>query len=499
MKKILLYIATAALALTTTSCELDFDPQGGTYTDEMMQEYIKDHPDEVLGSFAQNIVGTMRGYKLAHFPMDLQGNDMVLYNTTNYYKSEYQFLNLRGDTDGFAGGKWGYYYGLIYMSNQILSSIPEIDEAGTLTESSKKVLSYKALALTFRGMGYYYLMTLFQDDYTYGGKEKLGVPIYTYEGQPAGPRATSDESFEQAVNDLKEAVRLYDLVGYDPLAEVEDIDQSIANLLLARAALTWDKYDDAIKAAEAVIGAGYHLMSEADYVTTIDKDRQPVGNGFQIADLPEALMSYRWTQNTTQGVSAFASFISPTGSGYASEQGGGYFICIDQQLYDEIPNTDYRKKNFMTNDVVDAAHDNKMIFPKYVNTKFAVPSYEADEVYFRLSEAYLLKAEAEAAKGDYSAAQNTLYELVSKRDKGYKKSTKTGDALMVEIHLQSRIELWGEGHEYYTNKRFNVGVDRSGSDNHVDRSIHPAGKFFTYLIPKTEMQRNPAITENNPL
>ena len=39
----------------------------------------------------------------------------------------------------------------------------------------------------------------------------------------------------------------------------------------------------------------------------------------------------------------------------------------------------------------------------------------------RLSEAYLLKAEAEAGAGNSSAAQQTLYHLVSKRDSGYAK------------------------------------------------------------------------------
>ena len=120
----------------------------------------------------------------------------------------------------------------------------------------------------------------------------------------------------------------------------------------------------------------------------------------------------------------------------------------------------------------------------------------------RLSEAYLLKAEAEARGGDDAAAQQTLFELVSNRDSAYAKSTKTGDALLAEIFLQSRIELWGEGHEYFTNKRFNVGVDRSSSTNHQHKAVIPAGKDFTYQIPLSiEINSNPNISssDQNPL
>ena len=112
------------------------------------------------------------------------------------------------------------------------------------------------------------------------------------------------------------------------------------------------------------------------------------------------------------------------------------------------------------------------------------------------------KAEAEARGGNSSAAQQTLYDLVSKRDSGYAKSSNTGEALLKEIFLQSRIELWGEGHEFFTNKRFNVGVDRTASSNHTHKLVKAAGKEFTYQIPLSiELNSNPYINaaDQNPL
>lgn len=100
-------------------------------------------------------------------------------------------------------------------------------------------------------------------------------------------------------------------------------------------------------------------------------------------------------------------------------------MAIDNRLYVQIPDTDYRKKNFLSAEQVAEGGEFEG-YPQYTNIKFNTPTYEVDEVYMRLSEAYLLKAEAEARGGNDAAAQQTLYDLVSKRDSGYTKSSKTG-------------------------------------------------------------------------
>ena len=138
--------------------------------------------------------------------------------------------------------------------------------------------------------------------------------------------------------------------------------------------------------------------------------------------------------------------------------------------------------------------------PAYTNKKFNSVSYECDEVYMRAAEAYFIKAEAEA-KSTGDAAQ-TLYNIVSTRDTSYTKSTKSGQALVDEIMLHKRIEMWGEGLEFYDNKRLNIGVDRSSSQNHTVMKTVPAGKDFTFQIPLSgEIELNPNINDEdqNPL
>ena len=96
------------------------------------------------------------------------------------------------------------------------------------------------------------------------------------------------------------------------------------------------------------------------------------------------------------------------------------------------------------------------------NVKFGSATYEQDEVYMRVAEAYFIKAEALASQAtpDYPGAQQVLYDIVSTRDAAYTKSSATGQALLDEIRLQKRIEMWGEGLELDVYKR--QSPDRTG-------------------------------------
>ncbi|PTS91729.1 RagB/SusD family nutrient uptake outer membrane protein, partial [Flavobacterium sp. HMWF030] len=123
-----------------------------------------------------------------------------------------------------------------------------------------------------------------------------------------------------------------------------------------------------------------------------------------------------------------------------------------------------------------------------------------DVPYMRAAEMYLIEAEAKARLGQADAA-DILFELEKARDPKYVLSTNTGQALVDEILLQRRIELWGEGFRFFDLKRTNSSLDRTGA-NH-DSSIVggvfvvPAGdKRWQWLIPVDEINANPLIIQN---
>ena len=448
MKKNILYIAAAALLFSSCAAELDTEPQGGSVSDEQIEEIMNKEPETILDAMIRGAILYMHdgtrisntcdtGFMVWNLRMDLQGNDMVLSSLTNWFADEYMFENLRQQTATLTADQWYNYYQIV----------------------------------------------LYQDDYMHGGKDKAGVPYYDTVGEAKG-RTPSTEVYTNVITDLENAISIFNQEGYDPMASTSDIDQSVANMLLARVALTTGEYGKAANAAAAVIAEPYTLMNEEQYTSS----------GFLTATLPETIWAYTWSSATSLENKSFASWISIYCNAAGLSNNQNIFLCIDERLYNQIPDTDYRKNNFLPA----AANP----FPAYANIKFYNETYRTDEIYMRLSEAYLLKAEAEARDGNDAAAQQTLYDLVSKRDSGYTKSSKTGDALLEEIYLQSRIELWGEGHEFYTNKRFNKGVDRTSSANHVHKAVKAAGKEFTYQIPLSiELNSNPYINDadQNPL
>ncbi len=145
----------------------------------------------------------------------------------------------------------------------------------------------------------------------------------------------------------------------------------------------------------------------------------------------------------------------------------------------------------------------------YMSRKFSVkavgdPSL-GDFPWMRSAEMHLILAEAYARSGGQDlAAQNALFALVSRRDLTAVKSTNTGQALIDEIMVNRRVELWGEGFRYLDLKRLNLPLDRTVVPNYTATSVNnvmliPAGDSrFLFLIPRDEINANPNIGPQNP-
>jgi len=118
----------------------------------------------------------------------------------------------------------------------------------------------------------------------------------------------------------------------------------------------------------------------------------------------------------------------------------------------------------------------------------------------RAAEMYLIEAESLARKGSSNAAQ-VLYDLEITRDPAYVLSTNTGQALIDEILVQRRIELWGEGFRWLDLKRLNLPLDRTGS-NHTSSitggvmSVPVGDNRWVWAIPQDEINANPLIDQN---
>jgi hypothetical protein len=234
--------------------------------------------------------------------------------------------------------------------------------------------------------------------------------------------------------------------------------------------------DAATQASQA--RQGLQLMSNAQYLA-----------GFSDISNPEWMWGGDLNSNTTTIFASFFSHMDNTNPGYAGAL--GIYKLISRRLYDQIPATDVRKQAFKG-----PGSTQFPALPTYAQIKFRDPGgWVGDYVYMRVSEMYLIEAEALANAGQETQARQALFALVSQRDPSYTMSTNTGANLLNEIRLQRRIELWGEGFSLNDFKRWKTGTDRSGSNHRADALVNltPNDVRFFFQIPQAEIDANPNI------
>lgn len=132
-------------------------------------------------------------------------------------------------------------------------------------------------------------------------------------------------------------------------------------------------------------------------------------------------------------------------------------------------------------------------------------------VVFRLSEMYLNYAEACAALGQYGEARIYL-NMIRQQKAGLPPVTVADGDLMNSIRHERRIELCFEGHRFFDIRRWGIAEVGSEDGKGVvitkqadgtftyqqitveERTWTPS--FYFYPIPRTEIQKNPAISQN---
>ncbi len=406
---------------------------------------------------------------------------------------------------------WYYYYHIIGNANNIINAAEGMVEDELLAN----VLGQ---AKTYRAWAHFRLVRLFARNYLWGTPvTDPGVPIMTateapYEGKS---RATVQEVYDQIEADLQEA-----FVHFQNASSRENnshLSLEVAQGIAARVALTKGDWAAAAAYANAARQA-YGLMDEAEYKS-----------GFNSFDGTEVMWGAHIVPDQTTYYRAFFYYI---GTNFNGTQNRTNPKIINILLYNQISNTDYRKDLWLETapntilgweddpnydnpddfwaayDQVIAAYDMTSRFNThpYMSVKFLNKnggSIDPDDlIYMRSSEMYLIEAEALARSGNDVAAAQVLFDLVSKRDTAYALSTNTGTALLDEIKLHRRIELWGEGHRWFDMLRYDEVLDRTGTG--ADPALYQAGFYqdrpsinvnWVWQIPQKEIDTNPNISQ----
>ncbi len=369
---------------------------------------------------------------------------------------------------------WFYYYKIIGNANTIIHNIDDAEGS----EEDRQFI--KAQALTFRAYSYMMLVQLYSyrwSDSNNGATD--GVVLRLDESTGDIPMSTLLEVYRQIYQDLDDAISLYSASG-KKRSENYEPDINVAYATYARAALNRQDYANASTYASRA-REGYTLMSVTDYKS-----------GFYSPTSEWIWSSYGSLEETLYYYSYFA-YIAYSSNASAVRT---YPKCISSELYAKIPDSDIRKEMFLdpagydytiltgqAGDDLDALA--RSLYPTlepnaivYAYMQFKIDAEDNPGVghlnHFRSSEMYLIEAEARYFQNDEAGARDLLIELtqLSGRDPLYS-CNKTGNDLLEEIKLYRRIELWGEGFDWFDLKRWGDTLYRKG--------VNDGGNFITSL------------------
>lgn len=529
MKK-LLYILTLLCVISFISCSDDLETNP---TDRVAGEVLLGTPDggqAVMNGIYRALYisgwGTApqwdaenSGIMAYTMAADLMGEDHIMRESgQGWFYFDYNF-DIRADYTHGLGRQyqsWNFFYTLINNANNIIA------KNGVWSGEDPEAKAVLGQAYTMRAFAYYHLIQLFQQAYVEGA-DKPGVPIYKVPSTSkteGAPRGTVEDVYELMNADIDSAVSYFKFAQAIDLGEGEApekpwardhesyIDYYVANGMKARIALAQGvDYSRALDGAkEALKKNGLRVLPVADFL------------GWNNRQFANTLWGIEVIAAQSQGFESFYSHMDADAPGMYASQARR---LIATGLYNQIPDTDERKKQWWRAPMAEAAEQSGNSMVSYCQLKFrfaSVVTRTGDYLLMRMEEMLLIAAEAECRLGQYENARGYLKTLEEQRDPQYTArlaamtnsntySTNTLDkpkTLMEEILYQRRVELWGEFPRVFDLKRLQLGYNRDyeGTNHTDDTEMTPAHKNFVYPIPQAEFDGNINMNQSkdqNPL
>lgn len=412
---------------------------------------------------------------------DVTGEDMMANGDTKRAAKYYLF---DFNKDNAPSSLWYQPYRAIRNVNGILDYVKTVPEAALTAE----LRDVKGQALSLRAMGHFDLVKVYGKPYTQDNGASLGVPIEIEKHIPTSKpaRNTVKEVYTQIIADLEEATSLL-----SPARKDGKINKFAAQQLLARAYLftgedlkafntAKDMIAEAIKAKTATKGQ-YLLWDNAEYSSVWAKDFtneilfQLAINKVENGPGKEGIGNLMWRSGYNDIILS-----------------GDYMNLLNADADDVrqkviIKYTDSKKKDFF--------YLNK--YPG--NTAEGENPEQADVPVLRLSEAYLIAAEAAVKLNDNANALKYLNAIVTRANPA---KSVTGTVSLARVMDERRKELVGEGHRLFDAMRNNLRIERK-SATHNSPLLRPDTKSFDrsfakilMAIPRAEIDANSNIKQN---
>lgn len=344
---------------------------------------------------------------------------------------------------------WRSFYSIIYECNSLIDNI-----SGSSNISEPVSRQLKAEALFLRSLSYFYLVNLYGDVPLV---LKTDVKITASLG-----RTSASLIYGKITEDLEEAKDM--LSDSYPSAGRVRVNRSAVTALLARVYLYQEQWANAETESSLLLAQGVYSLNNNLNETFIKNNK-------------ETILEF-WTK---QGYTTLAPLFIPSSSAIPT-------YPVSTELLNSFEINDHRKVEW-----IHSVENSSGIFYfpfKYKNRTAVSGSNEEYLIVFRLSEQYLIRAEAKAHQNKIPEALEDLNK-VRVRAGLPELVLSDKDLVLSAIEQERRVELFCEwGHRFFDLKRY----------GHLDilAAIKPDWKNTSgYLpIPQNEILNNPNLTQN---
>jgi hypothetical protein len=378
-----------------------------------------------------------------------------------------------------------YYYRIINKVNTTLDEIVTLAD-----EADPNIGHYKGALLGYRAYAYTMLAQLYCKSWAASGNgSSSGLPLRTSVSEDVTTPSSLRDVYNQIYADLELAIGLMENSGISRTF-THEMDTRALYAIFAKAALNRQDYTKALDCAKRA-RTGLGLMSNNDY-----------GSGFNYSyNIPEWIWGAHehcaWQDHTLYFYAYFA-YIGYNSSASAART---YPKCISKELFDKVPVSDVRRRLFLdptgysyNTSTGEAQNDLKNYALRYASSDgrqglasnakaYAYMQFKFSNLYqpgggqqnfIRVAEMVLIEAEANYFLGNENETRNLLNYLNkdSGRDAAYN-CTKTGADLLEELKFYRRLELWGEGYDWFDAKRWGDPISR--------KSFADGGNFIEAL------------------
>lgn len=470
------------VALSFGSCTKDFleiDPQQQTDVNLVVVD-LPSTKAAVMGTYGLLQSAHYYGRTMEILP-DVMADNMFISrkNSKRYINFDQYILT---SNESYVASSWNIMYRTIVNANIIVAK----GEVLSLPESEMAELKHLVgEAYALRALAHFDLLRLFAAPYnSTANAGHLGVPVVIKSGTDKSDiispkRNTVKEGYDQIVADLKKSISILPAaapVGFSA-ANRGHISHYAVKALLARVYLYMGDWANAEAMATDVIASNkYTLLTNANYVNG--------STNFRTQNNPEGIFEVQYTTTNNLAQDALSSFLL---------QGGSYGDGLaTEDLYNQYAATDVRRGFITKGKRSGTGGENPaFIINKYNN----ISTYEEGVKVIRLSEVYLIRAEARAKQAKDELAAADLDVIAKRADASKVKTTQTGDELQALILAENRKEFAFEGHRLFDLTRNKLGFSKYQSEDRVLKVENTSLKTIL-PIPLSEMNANKNMDQN---